>query len=150
MWCNICEPRKYFDAGPEYDRHLISVHGYDYCKRCLTMGPLMAVRYHIALNHQDLICPICCGNSPQFSYDCHSHIKDCHGGGLPCTECKDFVTTRYYPHYHIFFWTLLLVQGFFGHFFVNSGAKKTQKISLKLSTSEARSNFCPIFLGFYY
>ena len=28
--------------------------------------------------------------------------------------------------------------GFFGHFFINSGAKKTQKISLKLSTSEAR------------
>ena len=40
--------------------------------------------------------------------------------------------------------------GFFGHFFVNSGAKKTKKISLKLSTSEARSNFCSIFLGFYY
>ena len=30
------------------------------------------------------------------------------------------------------------VRGFFGHFFVNSGAKKTQKISLKLSTLEAR------------
>ena len=43
-----------------------------------------------------------------------------------------------------------IYRGFLGHFFVNSGAKKTQKNSLKLSTSEARSNFCPIFLGFYY
>ena len=38
-------------------------------------------------------------------------------------------------------------RGFFGRFFVNSGAKKTQKISLKLSTSEARSNYCSIVFG---
>ena len=45
---------------------------------------------------------------------------------------------------------LRLTRVFFGHFIVNSGAKKTQKNSLKLSTLEARLNFCSIFLGFYY
>ena len=45
---------------------------------------------------------------------------------------------------------VILNPGFFGHIFVNSAAKKTQKNSLNLSTLEARSNFCPIFLGFYY
>ena len=34
---------------------------------------------------------------------------------------------------------------FFVHFFVNSGAEKTQKLSRKLSTSEARSKFQVIF-----
>ena len=48
------------------------------------------------------------------------------------------------------FFRWLRAGGFLGRFFVNSGAKKTQKISLKLSTSEARTNFCYIFLGFYY
>jgi len=39
---------------------------------------------------------------------------------------------------------------FFGRFFVNSRAKKTQNFSLKLSTLEAKSKYGSIFLGFYY
>ena len=45
---------------------------------------------------------------------------------------------------------LLIPGGFFGRFFVNSRAKKTQKLSLKLSTLDARSEYGSLFLGFYY
>lgn len=60
---------------------------------------------------------------------------------LPVWLCNIYHHTQINAHYS---------RGFFVRFFVNSGAKKTQKISLKLSTSEARSKFCSIFLGFYY
>ena len=40
-------------------------------------------------------------------------------------------------------------RSFFVCFFVNSWAKKTQKLSLKLSTSAAKSKFYVMFLGFY-
>ena len=40
--------------------------------------------------------------------------------------------------------------GFFWALFRKLRSQKNSKNSLKLSTSEARSNYCSIFLGFYY
>ena len=40
----------------DYDRHLISRHGYDYCKICYLIGPWSSVGLHITKKHSDRVC----------------------------------------------------------------------------------------------
>ena len=51
LTCSYCENDKGGFEGSEYDRHLIAVHSYDYCKLCWVMGPRNSVRLHIATTH---------------------------------------------------------------------------------------------------
>ena len=67
--CTECKPNLDFNLGTDYDRHLIAVHGYDYCKRCSMMGNPLAVRLHVSTAHHLQLCPICCSLSPQFDSD---------------------------------------------------------------------------------
>ena len=53
--CSHCAHEKIELEGSEFDRHLISVHGYDYCKLCLLMGPRISVRLHVARYHADKV-----------------------------------------------------------------------------------------------
>ena len=46
--CHVSE----FSTGHEYERHLITMHEYDYCKVCDLMGKTPAVRFHIGDRHK--------------------------------------------------------------------------------------------------
>ena len=67
LLCLYCPRGKPEFEESEYDRHLIAVHGHDYCKLCSLMGPRLAVRLHIAKGHSSKLCHVCCSNSPKFS-----------------------------------------------------------------------------------
>ena len=65
--------------------------------------------------------------------------------------CKKCVFTRFASFaFDIVLGAPHLAQGFFGALFRKLRSQKNHKKSLKLSTSKARSNFCSIFLCFYY
>ena len=43
--CLLCPNNPHFQSGVDYDRHLIALHGYDYCKICKMIGVISTVRY---------------------------------------------------------------------------------------------------------
>jgi len=86
--CNYCPDFPIFSRGFDLDRHLISVHNHDFCKKCHMIGPAMKIRVHIVLNHPDSLCHLCGASSPIFpniSKVC-LHLQHCHAKSSICPK----------------------------------------------------------------
>ena len=67
-FCKYCDSTTpvVFDKPLHYQRHLMSAHNHDYCKKCRLIGPVATIRFHIIDEHPNELCLICCGTSPIF------------------------------------------------------------------------------------